>query len=426
MNVSKEIYKEAIKMKIKYIVSILTLIVLCVGMIGCTPKKATEKINLPDNNPINQVNPPNNENPPINPPTGNGNPVPVESLTGVLKNKFTMAAVTDGFYRFYAPGADVSDPYVKSLDSIDVSVGASSNLVIQTDTNYDVYYESDGATYYDEKIDNWQINYNPETGKGYLMSGDESYLAVNPVGAFEAVDTLPEVETGMDQTGQDNDKNNITAINGTAVLFGDTDATTCSVFNVYNSTAVLSAGNYSISGCYFTLTNVSAGDGHIWNNTLVTVNYTKTRANLLRYNESLLAGSGWFKMDIGNSNANSVLEDVVMCFRDNDGDMEGNEITAFTASYVSGSTAIQIPGSLQQYWEDAMGGSGAQCFKIASELGSSQKARWQFTMTVDEAEWDAGEEFEMTFDDLGGYLAKQYPSRSVKATAVSLTIGNNA
>jgi hypothetical protein len=274
--------------------------------------------------------------------------VPVENLSGQLKNEFTMATVTNGVFKFYTPGADVSNPYVHDLDVLNVSIGSSANMVIQTGTAYDIYYEADGGTYYDEKIDNWQINYNPETGKGHLMIGDAPYLGVKPVGAFVSVDTLPEVQVGMYDNG----------------------------------------------------------------------------TNHLDYNSTLLGGSGWFKMDIGNSNANSVLKDVVMCFRDNDGDMEGNEITAFTASYVSGSTAIQIPGDLQQYWEDAMGGSGAQCFDIASELGGSQKARWQFSMTVEEANFAAdSEEFEMTFDDLGGYLAKQYPSRSVKATAVSLTIG---
>jgi hypothetical protein len=295
-------------------------------------------------NPQNAQNPVVQPNAPLVPATKS---VPVESLTGVLKNKFTMAAVTDGFYRFYTVGADVSDPYVKALDSIDVSGGASTNLVVQTGKAYDIYYESDGATYYDEKIDNWQINYNPETGKGYLMSGDKSYLGISPVGAFVDPTSTPEEQAGMNDTA------------GNAIYYGN----------------------------------------------------------------ATLGGSGWWKMDIGNNNANSVLKDVVMCFRDNDGDMEGNEVTAFTASYDSGTTAIQIPGSLQQYWEDAMGGAGAQCFKIASELGGSQKARWQFSMTVDETTWIESEEFEMTFDDLGGYLAKQYPSRSVKAAAVSLTVG---
>jgi len=277
--------------------------------------------------------------------------VPVETLGSSCKDRFTMAAVTTGNLSFYTPGADVKDPYITSIDQIDCG-GSTTDMLVQTNTGYDIHYDGSGATYYDELLSSWNINYNPETGKGTLLSSGLAYHAVSPVGALVeySAASLPEIQSGLNDTG----------------------------------------------------------------------------AGALYYDESGLGGSGWFDMDIGNNNANSELKDVVMCFRDNDGDMEGNEITSFTASYVSGTTAIAIPGSLQTYWEDAMGGAGAQCFTIASTLGSSQKARWQFTVAVAEANFDTTEEFEITFDDLGQYLEKQYPSRNAKASAASLTVGDQA
>jgi hypothetical protein len=61
---------------------------------------------------------------------------------------------------------------------------------------------------------------------------------------------------------------------------------------------------------------------------------------------------------------------------------------------------------------------------IADELSSSEKARWTFTMTVSEANFDTDEEFEFCFDDLGDYSKRQYPSSDTKATAECLTIGD--
>lgn len=277
--------------------------------------------------------------------------LPVEDLKIAAKNKFTMASVTQGNISFYTTGSDVSDPYVLPLDRMSLTSGGSTARIVQTATDYDVYYDSQDGTYYDQKLQNWAVNYNAETGKGYLMINDLAYLPLSPVGAFVDVDTLPEYVAGMTNES------------------GLTDS--------------------------------------------------------LCYNESVLGGSGWFYVDIGNNNANSELRDTVLCFRDSDSDMENNELTGFSASYVSGSTAVSIPGNLLTYWQDAMGGSSAQCLKIADVLGGSQKARWSFTITVDETTFDVGEEFEMGFDDLGDYKARQYPSRNVKVANEELTICNS-
>jgi hypothetical protein len=149
-----------------------------------------------------------------------------------------------------------------------------------------------------------------------------------------------------------------------------------------------------------------------------------TAADTINYTETTLAGSAWFKMDLGNANANSELYNYVLCFDDGDADMEGDELTALTATFVSGSTRIKVPNNLIQLWKDAMGGGGSSCVEIADKLGSGEKARWEFDLTADETNWAAGEEFEIRQDDNGGYLAKQYPSRSAKATVESLAVGN--
>ena len=148
-----------------------------------------------------------------------------------------------------------------------------------------------------------------------------------------------------------------------------------------------------------------------------------TGTDTIMYNESVGAGSFWIKLDIGNDEANSELRDVVLCFRDVGTDaLDGDEVTGLSATYVSGSSKINIPGDLLKYWQDSAGSGGAVCIKIADSLGSSEKARWAFDFTVDESNWDANEKFAITFDDLGDYQEKQYPSRKTKATAESLTI----
>lgn len=279
--------------------------------------------------------------------------LPIEQLNAKVVNKFTMANVQNGNIEFWVPGSDVSNPNLKPIDEITTGsngIGNTTNMLLLTQTDYDVWFNG-SDTYYDEKIEDWKIVYNPDTGKGFLKIRGQSYYPAVPFGAFVDVDTLPEAQSGViNDTGTDS----------------------------------------------------------------------------IAYDESAGTGSMWFKMDIGNANANSELHDVVMCFRDSDGDMEGDEITAFTASYVSGSTAISIPGDLLGYWRDGMGGAGKRCFIIASKLGSSEKARWQFDITVNEANWETGEEFEITFDDLGDYSARQYPSANVKATPETLTIGVQA
>ena len=284
--------------------------------------------------------------------TGGDNQVyPIETLKGQAKNMFTQAATTAGTIDAFTPGADVSDPYVNPMDNISVSSGSGSttNQIIMTNTPYDWHFNG-YSTYYDELIKGVTVSYNKDTGKGTLLFNGVAYYPAKPVGTLVNDNTLPEVQTGWNDTS---------------------DA------NVY-------------------------------------------------YDASALSGAGWIKVDVGNSASNSVLEDVVLCFKDADSDMENNELTDFTASYVSGSTAISIPPSLFRYWQDAMGGGGTQCVLIANELGSSEQARWKFDLTVNEANFNSSEEFEMCFDDLGNYLQKQYPSRDAKAAASCITIGEQA
>jgi hypothetical protein len=218
------------------------------------------------------------------------------------------------------------------------------------------------------KIDNWRISYIPETGDGFLQFDTKTYYPAIPIGAFVDVDSLPEVQSVVNE----------------------------SVYNESNLTVA----------------------------TVV--------ADWIAYDESVGAGSFWIKMDIGNKNANSELDNVVACFKDSDGDMEGDELTGFAASYDSGTTKISIPGELIGYWKDGMGSGAKRCFQIADELGPSEKARWTFTLTVSESNWAElnttyglytdGEEFEFCFDDLGDYSKRQYPSSDVKASSECLHI----
>ena len=256
---------------------------------------------------------------------------------------------------FYTKGADVSDPNVLPIDSVTVATdgtGNTTNAVIQTASDYDVYFNGT-STFYDELVSGWKINFNADRGLGFLQMGVNPFYAAINIGTIAAVDSLPEVQD-----------------NGTCIIDVDTDTI-----------------NYSIAGC---------------------------------------SGSAWLKMDLGNSESNSELKDLVLCFRDSDGDMEGDEISALSASYVSGSTAIKVPGTLGGYWKEGMGTSGKRCILIAKTVGSSVKSRYEFTMTVNEGNFANGEEFEISQDDLGDVAKKEYPSWDAKAATVTLTVARGA
>jgi len=156
------------------------------------------------------------------------------------------------------------------------------------------------------------------------------------------------------------------------------------------------------------------------------VNTSTGVTDTIYYDLSACGGSFYIQIDIGNANANSELRDVVLCFTDSDGDMDGDEITALTATYVSGSTKVVLPGTLLGYWQDGMGSGGKSCVSVASVLGSSEKARWELTFTVNEDKFSTSEEFEIRVDDMGDYNGKDYPSRSTKASANTLIIGVQA
>ena len=144
--------------------------------------------------------------------------------------------------------------------------------------------------------------------------------------------------------------------------------------------------------------------------------------NSIDYDRSGCSGSAWFKIDVGNSESQSEVRDLVMCFKDADGDMEGDEVTAIDAARMEGSTNIAIPGTLAGYWKDGMGTAGKRCVKIANSVGSSETARYKLSFTVTEANFVDTEEFEISFDDLGDISKKQYPSENAKVATVTLTV----
>jgi hypothetical protein len=284
-------------------------------------------------------------------PTAPAGAIPIESLKVIVKDKYTMGNPSVAVsFEFHTPGADVSDPNIQALDTVSVSTagtGTTTSTVLDTGSSYDLHFNGSTA-YYDELLNNWDMLYNQETGKGTLRVNGATYYAATEIGTLADVDTLAEVESSS------------------CLVDGGTDTI-----------------NYSIGNC---------------------------------------AGSAWFKMDIGNSESQSEVRDLVMCFRDSDGDMEGDEVTAIDASRVEGSTNIAIPGTLAGYWKDGMGTSGKRCLKIASVLGSSDTARYKFSFTVTEANLITDEEFEMSFDDLGDISQKQYPSENAKVSTETLTV----
>jgi len=275
--------------------------------------------------------------------------LPIESLKVSVKNKYTMDEIQDVQVEFWEVGADVSDPNQRPLDEVTTNsegIGTTTSMIIQTGKSYDVWFNG-SSTYYDEKVENYVINYNPQTGKGYLLVDEKSYYPAVPVGSFADLSSISE-------------------------------ASSC-----VNTSYATDTIAYDLSAC---------------------------------------DGTFYIRLDLGNSKANSELHDVVMCFRDSDGDMEGDEITGITATYVSGSTRVVVPGNLLGYWKDGMGAAGKRCFKIADSLGPGEKARWELSFTVNEGNFASGEEFEITVDDLGDYGAKQYPSGSAKASPDNLII----
>jgi len=270
-------------------------------------------------------------------------PLPVETLKVKVLDKYTMNPVQDVQVQFYAPGADVKNPNVKPLDVLTTDsegTGTTTKMIIQTNTNYDVYLNG-SSSYYDRKIENWYINYNPDTGKGTLIANGKGYVEAVAVGTFTDLSNIPEASSSI---------------------------------------------------------NTSAG------------------TDTIAYDESAGDGSAYFQIDIGNRKANSELHDVVLCFMDSDGDMEGDEITDITATFVSGDASIVLESNLLGYWQDAMGAGGKACVDVADVIGPGRKARYEIAMTINEANWDSGEEFEIVLDDNGDASGKQYPSRSTKAT----------
>ena len=150
---------------------------------------------------------------------------------------------------------------------------------------------------------------------------------------------------------------------------------------------------------------------------------TSAGPDTIAYIKSVGDGSAYFQIDIGNKKAMSELRDVVFCFMDSDGDMEGDELSGLTSTVINpGDGSIQLESNLLGYWQDAMGPGGKSCFKVADVIKGGMKARFEINMVVNEANWDPGEEFEIVLDDLGDAGAKDYPSRSTKAPQEKLIV----
>lgn len=284
--------------------------------------------------------------------------VVVESLSVTQINRLSRATEGSNDLEFWDKGADVKDTTLSARETLTLSSGAVTDTSVPSmkssddDSSKDLYIDG-GATYYDQKVDNWEIQYNEQTGKGVVVAdGPSGAVEATAVGAFADMDTADAVETGFVQSG--------------------------------------------------------AG----------TINYSLTSGD----------GTAYIRLAMGNDNTNTVLKDVVFCIGDSDGDLEGDELSSLSISRYSGESIGDVPANALPLFTAAAGTSSFSCQKVGDIVNedSLKKGVYQINFGITEANFADTEEFEISMDDLGGWKARQYPSRNLKATAEDVTIQRTA
>jgi len=136
--------------------------------------------------------------------------------------------------------------------------------------------------------------------------------------------------------------------------------------------------------------------------------------------------------ELGNSVANAVIQDFVLCIQDaNSGTdaLDGVEVDTLTITRRAGDNLDkngQLQGDLTTWFTDSAGSGQAICKVLANELGSNEVGTYRFSLSLDISEWtDANEKLAFYQDDLGGYKVYQYPDASMKASASGFTINGD-
>lgn len=282
-----------------------------------------------------------------------GGGVLAEQLTVNQINKYTEVKEGSNSLEFWDKNADISDSSKSPREEIQLSGGTNTTTAISTILSDDTQATKDlyidgGSSYYDDKVTQWMLNYNAETGKGLLVVDGHSSGGAQSVdiGTFADFDTLEAVDTGI--------------------------------------VANAAAGTY----------NYSEGTGD---------------------------GTVYIRLELGNDEVDSEIRDMVFCVGDDDGDLEGNEITSLTISRYTGDSIGTINSDILDLFSDAAGTGSTSCTPIGDVIGL-KKGVYQIDMEINEANLESGEEWEFLVDDLGSVKARSYPSRDLKATVEDVTI----
>lgn len=142
------------------------------------------------------------------------------------------------------------------------------------------------------------------------------------------------------------------------------------------------------------------------------------------YNVTDGTGTSYLRFSIGNSEAKSELREPVLCVGDADGDLEGDELTGLTISQFSGKSIASLDDldEILQLFTESAGTGGDRCIQFGDVIEGSDTGVYEIEFEWAEANFEANEELEISFDDLGNANNREYPSGNVKATKETIEI----
>lgn len=142
------------------------------------------------------------------------------------------------------------------------------------------------------------------------------------------------------------------------------------------------------------------------------------------YNVTDGTGTSSIKWSVGNSEADSEIREPVLCVGDADGDLEGDELTGLTIVRDSGQqvASLDAVNDILQLFTESAGTGGDRCIAIGDVVPESTTGVYEIEFQWAEANFEASEELEISFDDLGNANERQYPSGNVKAVKETVTI----
>ncbi len=157
-----------------------------------------------------------------------GNPVAVgvnvESLAALQVNAYSDATEGGNDLEFWDLGADVSDTSKSPREVLTLASGSVTDTSVpslrsgDSQVTKDLWVEGN-QTYYDQKIVDWEIQYNEQTGKGVLqMNGPSGSANAVAFGSFADMDTATAVDTGFIQAGAGTINYSLAAGDGTAYI----------------------------------------------------------------------------------------------------------------------------------------------------------------------------------------------------------------